>query len=121
MYEIAKKSFYGLVGSASLLHITATDAAMILWQDKVQDGMKWSTESIDQSVQTMIITGMTFLYLIAVVYGLWWGFNILTAAWDEEKVKKWKTIIIHAIIWLVVIWLVWSIINWVVTQLLWTT
>ncbi len=121
MKQAINKWFYSLVWAASIIQAGTADAAMIIWSDKVQDWMKWSTESIDQSVQTMIITGMTFLYLIAVVYGLWWGFNILTAAWDEEKVKKWKTIIMHAIIWLVVIWLVWSIINWVVTQLLWTT
>lgn len=121
MQKLAKKSFYGLVWAASLLQATATEAAMIIWQDKVQDGLKGSTDSVDQSVQTLIAAALTFLYLIAVVYWLWGGFNILTAGWDEEKVKKGKTVIINAIIWLIVIWLVGSIVQWVATQLLSTT
>ncbi len=121
MQEIAKKSFYWLVWGVSLFQTTVTEAAINLWGDKVQDWMKWSTDSVDQSVQFLITAALAFLYLIAVVYWLWGGFNILTAGWDEEKVKKWKTIIIHAIVWLIVIWLVGSVIQWVVQQLLQTT
>ncbi len=121
MQKIVKNSFYWLVWGLSLFQTTITDAAIDLWWSKVQDTMKWSTEAVDQSVQTLITAALAFLYLLAVIYWLWGGFNILTAGWDEEKVKKWKTIIIHAIVWLIVIWLVGSIIQWVVTQLLQTT
>jgi hypothetical protein len=121
MKKIAKVSFYWLIWAFSLAQVAISEAAMSTWKSNVNDGIVWSTDSADQAVQVLITSAIRFLYLVAVVYWLRWGFNILTAAWDEEKVKKWKTIIIHTIIWLIVIWLVGSIIEWVVTQLLWTT
>jgi hypothetical protein len=50
------------------------------------------------------------------IYG---GFNILTAAWDEEKVKKGKTILMQAIGWLIVVFIANSVIWWIMTGLFW--
>ena len=58
-----------------------------------------------------------FLYFVWVVMILWAGFNVLTANGDEEKVKKWKSIIIQAVIGLVVVFIANSIVTWVITQL----
>jgi hypothetical protein len=69
----------------------------------------------DVVIQTWLQNLLTFLYLVAVLLGIWWGFNILTAAWDEEKVTKGKTILIQAIGWIVVIFLAGSIIDWLLT------
>ena len=55
-----------------------------------------------------------FLYLIAVIYGIYGGFLILTAAGDEERVKKGKTTLIHAIIGLIVIFLAANIISFII-------
>jgi hypothetical protein len=57
---------------------------------------------------------MMFLALAAVLYGLWGGFNILTAGWDDNKVKAGKTILINAWIWLVIIFLVYSVVTWLI-------
>jgi Na+/phosphate symporter len=70
-----------------------------------------STNPADVAIQNIISYVIGFLYLIAVIYWLWWGFNILTASWDEEKVKNWKKVIINALIWIVVIFLVNSIVK----------
>ena len=56
---------------------------------------------------------MGFLYIIAVIYWLYGWWNILTAWWDEKKVWTWKTIIINALIWLVVIFLASTIVTFV--------
>lgn len=58
-----------------------------------------------------------FLGLIAIIIGLWWAFNILTAAWDEEKVKKGKDIIIRVIFWLVAIFSINIIMRFVINAL----
>jgi type IV secretory pathway VirB2 component (pilin) len=55
------------------------------------------------------------LYFVAVVFALYGGFQILTAAWDEEKVKKGKTTLINAVIGLVVIFLASIIVRWVIS------
>lgn len=59
-----------------------------------------------------------FLYILAVIVVIYAGFLILTAAGDEEKVKKAKNIIIFAIIGLVVIYLAGAIVTWLIESLL---
>jgi uncharacterized membrane protein YwzB len=48
---------------------------------------------------------------------MWGGFTILTAAGDEEKVKKGRTVIFHAVLGIIVILLAYAIVNWVVQAL----
>lgn len=74
--------------------------------------------TVDQVAQQWIVNIMGFLALAAILYGLWGGFNILTAGGDEEKVKTWKTIIINALIWIVVIFLVGTIVRWLLDLIL---
>ena len=72
----------------------------------------------DQVIQQWIVNIMGFLALAAIIYGLWGGFNILTAGWSWDKVKAWKTIIINALIWIVVIFLVGTIVRWLIDLIL---
>ena len=58
---------------------------------------------LESAVQGYVNTFMTFLAIIAVLLILWGGFQILTAAGDDDKVSKGKTIIIQAAIGLLVI------------------
>lgn len=55
------------------------------------------------------------LYFVAIVFALYGGFLILTAGWDEEKVKKGKTTLIQAVIGLAVIFLASQIVTWVIS------
>ncbi len=70
---------------------------------------------LDQAIQHYTNNLLSFLYLIAVLYAIWWGFLILTAWGDDEKVSKWKTILIQWALWLTVIWLSWTIVKWVLS------
>jgi hypothetical protein len=84
----------------------------IFWLEKVNPSLYWDTNTLDITVQKYIVNILSFLYLAAVLYWLYWWFLILTAGEDkEEKVKKWKTIIIQALIWIVIIYLAWPIIS----------
>lgn len=87
-------------------------------EGNVQSGVKWTDQTADVAVQNLVATAATFLAIVAVLYGIWWGFNILTAGGEEEKVKKGKTVLIQAGIGLVVIWLANSIVQWLITKLL---
>ena len=121
MKNIIKSTIYPFIW-VMLLGLWNTYAAIKFWQEKVDTGLQWSQEWADTAIQKLITNFMAFLYLIAVVYLLWWGFNILTAGWDEEKVKKWKTVIIQSWIWLLVIFLANSIVQWIMKSLFsWTT
>ena len=61
---------------------------------------------------------MTFLAILAVVYGLYGGFLMVTAGGEEEKMKKGRTILIQVAIGLVVIFLANSIVQFVLTKIL---
>lgn len=114
MKNLVKASLAAVVVAQTQL----ASAAINLGGSNVQEGLKGSGESADNAVQSLITNAIGFLYLVAVVFALWGGFNILTAGGDEEKVKKGKTILIQAVIGLVVIWLASSIINFIVTKVL---
>lgn len=114
MKNIVKAS----VAAAVVAQTQLTSAAVNLGGSNVQGGLQGSADSADNAVQSLITNAIGFLYLVAVIFALWGGFNILTAGGDEEKVKKGKTILIQAAIGLVVIWLASSIITFIVTKIL---
>jgi hypothetical protein len=75
MKNLAKTSFYASAGIL-LTAVQSVNAAIEVGtvnQDIVTAG------SADQVVQGYIANALTFLYLVAVVFGIWGGFNILTA------------------------------------------
>lgn len=109
-----QKGFYSVVGfatttSAALAASTATTFGI----DKVNINGT-SANSVELTIQTLIDRAMMFLALLAVLYGIWGGFQILTAGGDEEKVKKGRTIIIQVVIGIIVIVLAGSVVKWVI-------
>lgn len=75
------------------------------------------TTDLPTTIQQYVNFLMTFLYLIAVLYALWGGFQILTAGGDDEKVSKGKTILIQGAIGLFVIWISGTIVKFVLSVL----
>lgn len=110
MKNVAKKAFYtwAWLTLAWLNNVNAVDYGL----NKVRQNT-WSTESADQAVQTLLTNILQFLGVVAVLFIVYAGFLILTAGWDEEKTKKWKTIIVQAVIWIIVIFLAYSIVSWI--------
>ena len=110
-------AFYSAMGMA-LVWITSAHAAVGFDKsNQVNNDLIGSGQTADNVLETWIgyLTG--FLYLIAIAMILWGAFNILTAAGDEEKVKKWKTVLLQAVAGLIVVFLANSIILWVLNGL----
>ena len=64
------------------------------------------------------------LSLITLCIVLWWWFQMVTAAGDDGKYKKWFTILKQAWIWLIIILLAWiivSVVFWLVGSVWWAT
>ncbi len=118
MNNVVKNSFYAtaglvLVGLNNVASAIEFDAS---WGAK--DGaLAWSSKTLDQVIQGWMAYLVWFLYLIAIIMMIYGGFNILTAAWDEEKVKKGKTILMQAVGWLIVVFIANSVISWLITGL----
>jgi hypothetical protein len=105
-----QKAFYSLVGLATT---TATALAGPFDGKAVTIGGT-SQNSAEVTVQNLIDRALMFLSIVAVLYGIWGGFQIITAGGDEEKVKKGRTILIQVVIGIIVVWLAGSVVKWVV-------
>lgn len=87
---------------------------------KVKDELKPVNPNLplDKIVSNMVVYLLWFLGLLSTLYWLYWAWNIFSSASDEEKVKKWKTIIFRAAIWLVVIFSAYAITNFVIKEVI---
>jgi hypothetical protein len=91
------------------------------WLDKWVDYVKnsgingivtdWTASAY---VQRIVVYILTFLKIISVIVIIYAWFNMLTAAWDEDKFKKSKIMVIYAVIWLLIIYLAWPITSFVI-------
>ncbi len=88
------------------------------WESNVQNNMNiawsksswWSNELIT-FVQNAVNWILWLLGLISIIILIWGGFQMITAAWDDGKYKKWFTIVKQAVIWLILIWSAWMIVS----------
>lgn len=62
-------------------------------------------------VQSGVNWILWLLWLITIIILIWGGFQMVTAAWDDGKYKKWFTIVKQAVIWLILIWASAMIVN----------
>jgi len=115
MNNVIKNSFYAFAW-LSLIGLNNVALALDFWKDKAST-LAWSSKSADTVITQWVSFIVGFLYLVAVIVMIYGGFNILTAGWDEEKVKKGKTILIQAAAWLIVIFIAGSVVDWVITLL----
>jgi hypothetical protein len=105
-----QKGLYSLVGLAA----TTSAALAGPFDGKAVTIGGTSTNTADVTIQNLINQAMMYISILAVCYGIWGGFQIITAGGDEEKVKKGRTILIQVVIGIIVIWLAGSIVKWVV-------
>lgn len=85
------------------------DAGIELAKQGINDIEKDRT--LSEFIQDIVVYLLTFISIIAVIYIIYAGFNILIGNGDEEKLKKSKTTIIYVAIGIVLIWLAWPITN----------
>lgn len=74
------------------------------WNVKIAWTGQWAQQTSLISIITNFINWMLWmLFVIALVILLYWGFQMVTAAWDDGKYKKWFTILRQAAIGIVII------------------
>lgn len=72
-----------------------------------------TNRSFTTYAQDVIKYLLWFIYLVAVIIIIYAWANILTWAWDEEKMKKSKSMILYVAIWILVIFLAWPITDFI--------
>ena len=103
-----------------------TTAAWFLNQNSAWIWVAWwsvtwqGNNGLVMFVQHAINVILTFLSLITIAILIWGGFQMVTAAGDDGKYKKWFTIVKQAVIWLILIWSAALIVN-AVFYFMWQT
>lgn len=63
-------------------------------------------------IQDIVRYLLSFISIIAVIYIIYAGFQVMTGAGDEEKMKKARNIILYVIIGIIIMWLAYGIVWW---------
>lgn len=74
--------------------------------------------SFDELVLNIVTYLLGFLGFLSTIYWLYWAWNIFSALDNDDKVKKWRTIILRACLWLVVIFAAYPIARFVIEDIL---
>lgn len=102
----------------SLLGLTATaSTALAAGGDPFNSKtvtMNTSKNTADQTAQAIINNFLIFLSIVAVAYGIYGGFLMVTAGGEEDKMKKGRTILLQVAIGIIVIWVAGSLVNWII-------
>lgn len=125
MNNLVKKSLYATAGTAlvAMNSVNSVLAGGLKTEDTFWVAKATTTTDrledtpLAVTIQNYVNFLMTFLYLIAVLYALWGGFQILTAGGDDDKVSKGKTILIQGATGLFVIWISGTIIKFILSVL----
>lgn len=117
MSKIKAIALSGVALSLSTLQAFA-DGTSMFGGANVDTAIQGGGGTADTLVQRLVANAMLFLGIVAVLYGIWGGFLMVTAGGDEEKVKKGRTILIQVAIGLVVIFVANSIVQFVLSKIL---
>lgn len=113
MKSLVRNSFYSVMWMA-LIGLSAVNATDIKASQPTSTWDNWTTGTFINTLDKMLWYIIGLLYFVAVAYALYGWFMILTAGWEEDRVKKGKTTLINAIIGLIVIFLASQIVNWII-------
>jgi len=89
------------------------------------DAIEWSVTDLETSrsaseyIQDIVRYLLTFVTLIAVLYIIYAGFQILIWWGDEEKLKSSKQMILYVILGIIVMWLAWPITLFILNVITW--
>ncbi len=81
--------------------------------DNASQGL-FTKKTIAQYSQDVVKYLLGFITLIWVIYVIYAGFQIMTGAWDDEKMKKARQTIIYVLIGIIIMWLAYAIISLII-------
>lgn len=112
-----KSIFFTILAYFSIAQTFATDAWTAFWVERVTDNLRLGWDDLVWTIDNILGYIIGLFYFIAVIFGIYAGFLILTSGWDEERVKKWKKMFLYVLAWLILILLASQIIGFVISVL----
>ncbi len=98
------------------------------FQNNLQNGTNINVSGSEKGAWTWFIDFVQkavnwilgILWLITVIVLIWGGFQMVTAAWDDGKYKKWFTIVKQSVVGLILIGVSWLIVS-LIFSFVWNT
>lgn len=109
------KILYIIIISLLLYNNSYSDAKDLFHPEKVNPIFEVGSNDLITTIDNLLWYFVWLLYFVSIIFWLYWWFMVLTSWWDEEKVKKWKNIVIYMILWLIIIFLVSQLVNFIIT------
>lgn len=108
--------FNSTCATTSPYNCTGSDCWIDSWLTaaKKSIGNELSSKGIAAYAQDIVIYLMGFVSVIAVIYVIYAGAQLMMGAGDEEKMKKARQIIIYVMLWIALMWLAVPIVKWTV-------
>ncbi len=72
--------------------------------------------SPDNTIANIISFGIKIAAILAIIAITWWAIQMILAAWEEEKVKKWRMTVIYSLVWVMAAGLAYGIVK-IITSL----
>ena len=108
-----KKIFFTLLAYFSIGQSFAATAETAFGTERVTENLRLGWNDLVWTIDNILWYVISLVYFIAIIFAIYSGFVILTSAWDEEKVKKWKKTFLFVLAWLILILLASQIVRWV--------
>lgn len=105
----------GFISVATFASVSQSFAAIST--GNVDERLRGRQDDLPSAIQSLMSFATNFLYLIAVGFALYGGFQILTAGGEDDKVKSGKKVLINAVLGLFVIFIASSLIKFVIESL----
>jgi len=125
-----KKKLWLLLGTA-VVWVSSIATPLIstaAFQNNLQNGTNINVSGSEKGAWTWFISFVQsavnwilgILWLITVIVLIWGGFQMVTAAWDDGKYKKWFTIVKQSVVGLILIGVSWLIVS-LIFSFVWST
>lgn len=98
-------------GTPEVRYCNDGDCGLQEWIDAIEGWISdiETDRTASEYIQDVVRYLLTFVSIVAVLYIIYAGFQILIWGWDEEKVKSSRQTIVYVIIGIILIWLAWPI------------
>ena len=86
------------------------------WVDETKNAVHGlvTDKPLSEYAPEVVLYFLSFMTIIAVIYVIYAGFQILISAGNDENLKKSKNTIIYVAVWLILMWLAYAIVTWII-------
>jgi len=112
------KKIYNILMFMFFSFFSSLHSYAYFWFEKVDNELIWdNSQNLETWITNLVLYLLWFIWLIGIIFAMYAGFQILTAAWDDEKVKSWKKTLLFALLWIFIILIAYFLVNWVINGL----